>query len=373
MARGSIRHRTTQALFLVGAVTAALVGAVTTRTLTRELRGQVEVANQGRAEAVAAHVRAQILQGRELLEAVASDPEVQTMDPGALERVLGLAVRFNHVFHSIYAYDLAGQVVLRRYRRGSATDEGRARSLDEKGDAPFVRVARATMQDGASRFLKVRRSSWGTLFIPCLVAAQAPGQPIRGVLSGAISAAGSGFQEMIQGLAPGAGGYVVLLGERGEVLARTRRAPGEVGEVFPAEVRRAGAASRVVRAGGLDLAGRAGIPEFGVEVLVALPQDEALDALPRALLDVVLAALGALVVAGLLGGVLAVRLTGPLERLLAGIREVGRGVLTHRVGIEGDDEMAEVGAAFDRLTESLARNRMIEEFWSDPDLEDEVD
>lgn len=364
--RGTIRDRAMWALFMVGGLAALIVGAVTMYTMAAEIHRQVEVANKSRATALARHVHAEISLGQRLLETVAEDPATKKMEPGAMDQAIGHAVNFNPIFHSIYAYDAAENVVLRRYGPGQESSAGRSRTLGEKRDTEFVELARATMRDGRSRLLPVRLSPANNLFVPCLTAVPGEGGKFLGVLSGAISAAGLGFREMIQGLAPGRRGYVVLLDGEQRVLAATNYAPGKVGEVFPHPIDWYWGQPAVLHPRGVDLAARVPVKDVGIDVLVALPRDEALDVLPQALFKVLAASLAALALAGVFGFWLSERLTEPVNELLDGIRKLGDGILTHRLDPQGEDELAEVGRAFNKLAESLARNRMIEEFWAEP-------
>lgn len=52
--------------------------------------------------------------------------------------------------------------------------------------------------------------------------------------------------------------------------------------------------------------------------------------------------------------------TGPINRMLETIRQVKRGRLDVRVEISSDDELGELGAAFNRMTEIIQRNREME-------------
>jgi two-component system NtrC family sensor kinase len=52
--------------------------------------------------------------------------------------------------------------------------------------------------------------------------------------------------------------------------------------------------------------------------------------------------------------------TDPINRMLATIRQVKRGRLDVRVEINSDDELGELGAAFNRMTEIIQRNRTME-------------
>lgn len=52
--------------------------------------------------------------------------------------------------------------------------------------------------------------------------------------------------------------------------------------------------------------------------------------------------------------------TNPINRMLETIRQIKRGRLDVRVAVDGDDELGELGAAFNRMTEIIQRNREME-------------
>ncbi len=368
--RGSIRVRTLWAMLAVGGLAAVLVGAASMAALTRELHYQAGTTTALVCRMVKTHVNEEIGAGRQLVERAAARLAETRFDEDSLDRVLGDALAFHPVFDSIYAYDLAEQVVIRRYPTGKDTSPGRSRTLDEKGDPPFSEAARKTLVDGETRALPVRISSKGTSYVPLITGVRGPDRKVVGLLSGAISAAGQGFQEMIAALALGHRGYVMLTDAEGVVLASSEGAPAKVGERFSPERTRHWGELQLVHPGGIDFASVQELDGIGIRVVCGLPREKALEALPEVLTRAAVMALLALVLAGALGVWLSERIAGPIQRLVEGIRRLGEGVLTHRVPVEGEDELADAASAFNRLAETLARNRMIEEFWNDPDLDD---
>ena len=65
----------------------------------------------------------------------------------------------------------------------------------------------------------------------------------------------------------------------------------------------------------------------------------------------------AVVIAALVAAALAGRLTAPLGRLVGAARDLGDGDLSTRVAVEGDDEVAEVGAAFNEMAAALEQSQ----------------
>lgn len=54
------------------------------------------------------------------------------------------------------------------------------------------------------------------------------------------------------------------------------------------------------------------------------------------------------------------RVTRPINRLLAGVRQFGEGELNHRINLHGRDELAEIGHTFDGMAQSVAdKNRSL--------------
>lgn len=65
----------------------------------------------------------------------------------------------------------------------------------------------------------------------------------------------------------------------------------------------------------------------------------------------------AVAIAALVAWLLAGRLTAPLRRLAGAARQLGAGQLSTRVQVEGDDEVAEVGAAFNEMAADLEHSQ----------------
>ncbi len=65
----------------------------------------------------------------------------------------------------------------------------------------------------------------------------------------------------------------------------------------------------------------------------------------------------AMAIAALVAWLLAGRLTAPLRRLAGAARQLGAGQLSTRVRVEGDDEVAEVGAAFNEMAADIEHSQ----------------
>jgi len=98
--------------------------------------------------------------------------------------------------------------------------------------------------------------------------------------------------------------------------------------------------------------------------VAAKPRDKVLGFFHRILFDLSLVLAIALVLAVGFGFALARNLAGNVTRLLEGIRLVSDGVVSHRVPVEGEDEMAGACTAFNDMVASLEKNRLMDEIWT---------
>lgn len=359
-----VRGQITRSLLVVGGICSLFVGLVALWGLSQEALEQTTHFHRSMASLVQAHVREEIQDGLDVLEAAAEKVAAKPFTSFDLAPTLELAVRFQPLFYSIYAFDASGEIILRQYPDGPQDAEGRSQRLGHKDDEAFRQAAWASLKDGQPRTLSIKLSSSGNLFIPLIVAVKDPQGKIVGLLSGAISAAGRGFDEMLQAMAPEPAGYVVLTDTNQKVLAHTRRSPFERRATFQAERKTWLGGTWLVRGDEVDFYSEARLDDIGLRVLVAMPGQEALADLPLVLVKTAGAALLAMILAGIFGLRLGERLGGPIHELLEGIRQIGDGVYSHRVDLEGESEFEEVAEAVNTLAENLGRQRVIEELWN---------
>jgi len=159
------------------------------------------------------------------------------------------------------------------------------------------------------------------------------------------------------GAAAGADGEVALLGDDGTILASS----GARGLVEPSSFSAlVGTGSAEVRYSGADggevLAAMASVPGYPLTVVVASPAAVVEDAASDIQLRTGYIG-GVALLAGLLMGTFLTRsITVPVGRLRDAAAAVGQGNLARRVELEGRDELAELGQAFNRMTASLQAN-----------------
>jgi HAMP domain-containing protein len=106
------------------------------------------------------------------------------------------------------------------------------------------------------------------------------------------------------------------------------------------------------------------LPVMDGYLLAARPWNKALGFLNQLLLDLALVFAVAIVIAVSAGFFMSRSLAEGIELLVKGIREVSRGVLSHRVEVSGKDELAEAGRAFNEMVDSLEKHRIIDQVWN---------
>jgi methyl-accepting chemotaxis protein len=113
-----------------------------------------------------------------------------------------------------------------------------------------------------------------------------------------------------------------------------------------------------------DMVTVARMPRLGATVLVGRPSTEVLGLLDHITLRVVAFAVLGLSLAVIGALALARSLVGPILELTDGIQKVGEGATGHRVRIQGHDELAQAGEAFNRMAVQLQKGKLMEQIWS---------
>ena len=116
--------------------------------------------------------------------------------------------------------------------------------------------------------------------------------------------------------------------------------------------------------GAADIGAHAPIESTHWVVVVETPLAEAYALLYRALAVLVVLLVVGIVVSAFLARYLATRLLDPVELLREGAALIGQGHLDHRIVIETGDEIEELAAEFNRMTQNLRRARTELEDWA---------
>jgi HAMP domain-containing protein len=319
------------------------------------------------------------------VELLAQDMRIQGMKLDQVHEALHTFLEYDDSFLSIYLYDRDGVTRFIEYRNHFT---GANKYLNKRvGDASArlgAQVSSVTATGKTTSFDYLRKeSSDSQLLILVAVPSFSGSGPNMGVLSIAIQMYSHQYQDFLDQIELEGRSYILILDRKGRVLARRGTVPHgpsvanadlaasgglapilasvEVPDWDPAQ----GEATRWMRADDhTDLITVAPYPRLGATVLVGRPASEVLGLLESITMRFwTFAALGlGLSVIGALA--LSRSLARRVLELADGIKKVGEGATGHRVSVEGADELAEAGDAFNRMAEQLQKGKLMEQIWS---------
>jgi len=359
---------------LAGLVPMLLVGGALVWRLHDELVEQAIRTMQTRTAAIRNGIES-VIGGYERQAALlAQTPEIQRFDRAGQMDSLYRFLDLNPVLYSIFVYDASGTITNLAFRnRDQALDEHFIGRTLVGAKSPSLLAAQeaflTAVRTGKTSFAGqiVTSSGADSLVMQVPIFDFATLRRVIGVLSCAINLDSPELIDIFKNY-PLASGDVLLLCDRtGRLItSRGQHLPeGLTGIATGASPAFSDAPVDIT----LELDGR---PYLGVVtpmnvlhgyLLAARPREEVLGPLRHLLGDLaVLLSLGLVLAAGF-GAALAFPLAGHLNRLFVGIREVGNGAVTHRLPVEGNDELAETCQAFNDMTATLEKHRLMDEIW----------
>ncbi len=329
--------------------------------------------NRYLARAVSRHLDHALTRGVDAAQSLARKLEISRGDEVRQAQLLEAFLDFGEFFSNAFVFDAGAKLRLLRYAPGIRSGHARVGESYKSYTGPFAAVADRVMATGTPEFTPIFFTPSDRAQLVYVVALRGKGGKPEGLLSLALFAATEQVNVWIDGLAPGRQGYIAVLDDRGRVVAltgnpppRLLRARKEQPFVLPAD--------GLERISNVDFDGR---EHLLIEepsrtrahwVVVGLPKDVALAPLASLRLPAAFA-LGAALLLGLTAAwMLGRRILGPVHELVAGIRKVGDGAVSHRIPERGSDELGEAARAFNGMAERLQRDQLIEDVWRDSAL-----
>lgn len=322
------------------------------------------------------------------VELLAQDHRVQSMQPEQLHDALHSFLAFDDSFLSIFIYDREEKLQFIEYRNHF---QGMNKYLGKRvGEvSPRLReaVAKSLATGEVSSFDYLRKeTAESQLFILCPIPGFSGTGPAVGLISIAIQMYSHQYQDLADEIDLQGRSYILVLDRKGRVLAKkgsgvphgrtkadqsvNEASGGMLPTLAGVQVPDWDPNDKEIRSFWLkvddrdDLVTVASVPRLGATVLVGRPASEVLGLLEHVTMRIVVfACLGlSLAVIGALA--LARSLVGPILELTDGIQKVGEGATGHRVKIEGSDELAQAGEAFNRMAVQLQKGKLMEQIWS---------
>lgn len=336
---------------------------------TRILERWVIDSNQHLAMAVKRHIEEALDRGMAGAVSVSRRLHASAADPAERKRILESFLEFGELYSNGYLFDASGKLTLAVYRSD-------VRGSTQIGDdyhrytGPFPAVADRVMATGQPAFTPLFLSASGRPQLTYVIPIGNAGSQPEGVLSLALYAVSERVNGWIEGLAPARQGYVVVLDPTGKIVAESGEAPptmSKAGGLSPIVLPDAVDSLAMTRwiDGREDLVIAERIGAGSLSILIGIPRAVAYEPLVALRTPAVLACITVLVLGLVAGFLLTSRIIRPLQALLDGILQVEGGVFSHRIPVHQDDELGRTIEAFNRMSERLHRDRLIQEIWQE--------
>lgn len=369
-------HRIGNRIVLLAVISAVLPLLIISSTIAFKLRNdlisQTVLAQKQRASTIKHGIESLLTHYYKQIESLAQLPMIQGMNPEDHGILIREFLDQQKIFFScaIYTRQKLIKSVALRNRKDSVefAPEDFSRNSDGSHN-PLGKAFEKVIRYGQPAFTSFFSPAFHDkmLFVLVPVFDFVDPESVIGVISCSISLSDPGIHEIICGYPMDQEDILVLTDKNGLLLSWQGNLPDNfAGLKIPESLSEANQAKaiRVELAATEFLGTISPVPVFDGFLLAAKPWHLAMAFLNQLLLDLALVFAVALVVAVASGYFMATTLAGGISSLIEGIKQVRNGIVSHRVEISGDDELAEAGNAFNEMVETLEKHRMIDEIWS---------
>ncbi len=361
---------------ITGLIPLILIGSMLFFKTRNDLIMQVISSQEALTESIRHGINSMLSNYKRQLGLLLREPDMQSMD---VERQFHAIHRFfsvNPLYYSIYTYDATGSVITS------------ARSDLYQGIVTFTHTTDNILQAESERAKSIAKTFRKVLenkeTVVCSNIIMARGKRLLlimlpifdfvdmdiviGVASSAIKIEGPELMELIRGFPLEDDEILLLTDSAGQVLVTNgNRIPeGLVAVDLDLESIKMGGPKSVTYT--FDKQAYLGviayIDHLNGFILTARPRKSVLGFLDQIMINLVIVLVMSILIAVSLSFFLARSLGTRVGSLVEGIRSVGRGVVSHRVPVDGDDELSEACEAFNDMTATLEKHRIMEDIWS---------
>ncbi|PKL45540.1 MAG: hypothetical protein CVV41_00655 [Candidatus Riflebacteria bacterium HGW-Riflebacteria-1] len=301
------------------------------------------------------------------IESMASMPEMQSMRHGRQIHIVQDFLDQQKIYFGCNIYDRAGKIILKAVRNhheiGLQPASGAIESAADAGYVESFRRVVATRQptlfgnDAAEFHEKM-------LFLMVPIYDFVNPEEVVGVISCSISISSPDIHEIVCGFPIAASDVLILLDRHGNVLSSQGRLPEGLRGINIEKVARGKIESILLDLAGITYLGTvSALPGSEGLLLVARPRHLVLEFLNQLLLDLALMLVVAFVLAVAAGFFMSRSMAEDISTLVEAIRNVASGVVSHRVEVSGQDELAEASQAFNDMLNTLEKHRMMDDIW----------
>lgn len=305
---------------------------------------------------------------RRQIESVAGTPAIQSMQ---FEQQLPIVQEFleqHRVFFGCSIYDAEGRATVVAVR--NQKDESKERSgsrIDFASNDGLAQTFRHVIKSNAAAMYASETPDFHERMLFLLAPIHDFVNPavVVGAINVSISISSPDIHEMISGFPIGSDDVLLLLDRNGNVISSQGKLPEGLKGVTVEKLSRQTLESIEIELAGVRYLGTiAPVPGSEGLLLVARPRNLVLAFLNQLLLDLALMVLVAFVMAVSAGFFMSRSLAEGISALIEAIRSVSSGIVSHRVEVRGEDELAEASKAFNEMVSTLEKHRMMDDIWS---------
>ncbi len=306
---------------------------------------------------------------------LAQDPRVQSSEPKKLLEALYVFLDMNPRYSSSFVYDSKGNIIQLAFRN-------RYHGLDSKYIGRNILNSKvkkyANLRDSFRNILKTKKPAvcmqYSLALKERLLLVMVPffnfgdNETIAGIISCAVNIDGPAMDELIRGYPLDKEDILILVDRNGDVLASR-------GDALPSGLKKLKFPEEVIKKSGLKparfilnklryLGVIDHIGSLNSFILIGRPRSIVMSSLSQVLFNLLLVFIIGVVIALGLSLILTRSLALRLEALIEAIRFVCTGVVSHRIEDEGADELADACVAFNEMTATLEKHRIMNEIWT---------
>ncbi|MDP7423160.1 MAG: cache and HAMP domain-containing protein, partial [bacterium] len=310
------------------------------------------------------------------LSLLLNEPDIQSMIPERQFAAIHRFFAFNPYYYSIYVYKSEGTVNVsaRIDLYQGITDFKRETGNILENNEEKYEVIRETFREVLNtkkatvcrQVIMARSKKLFLIMSPIFDFVDS--ENVVGVASCAIKIEGPELMELISGYPLEDNEILILTDRSGQVLVTNgKKLPeGLIGlDIDLEQIMASGTKSvKYDYEGETYLGVMAYIDHLNGFILTARPRKSVLGFLDQIMVNLLIVLVLSVLIAVSLSFFLARSIGSRVSSLVEGIRSVGKGVVSHRVQVDGNDELTDAGVAFNEMASTLEKHRIMEDIWS---------
>ncbi|NCB37376.1 MAG: HAMP domain-containing protein [Erysipelotrichia bacterium] len=305
---------------------------------------------------------------RRQIDTIAKLPEIQSMSRLRQLPVINEFLEQQRIFFgcTVYTSDGAPLLTVIRNQKDESAGSG-SRNIDFKSPDVFSQSFLRVLATRKAAFVADETAEYQQkmLFVMVPVFDFVDQARVVGVINCSISVAGPGIHEIIGGFPIAKSDILLLLDRGGGLISSQGNLPEGFRGIHLPEMSGKFSESALINLADVTYLGTlAPVPEFEGYLFVARPQGLVLEFLNHLLLDLAIMLLIAFALAVALGFFMSRPLADSITALVAAIKNVSSGIVSHRLEVRGDDELSDASKAFNEMLNTLEKHRMMDDIWS---------